>query len=89
MSVNCPTCGKLYKSKHFVNHMKDKHGWTRAEAEIYYVAPLPENIPDVEMDLMQCPFCGVEIPSNLIVCWGCGECVDSHIRELAEMYRRG
>ena len=85
MNVNCPECGKLYKSRHFINHMIKKHGWLIEDAENYYIAPVPENLPDPDFVLVSCPECGTMIPDNLAGCWNCGAIISSQlIRLMAE-----
>lgn len=86
MDINCPLCGKLYKTRHFIRHMVNEHGWIDEDAETYYIAPVADNIPD-DTIMTTCKVCGAEIPNNLVICWSCGTCVNEHIKELAEAYR--
>ena len=32
-----------------------------------------------------CPECGHSMPPQIVICWWCGYCLDSHIRKLAEV----
>jgi len=31
-----------------------------------------------------CSVCGFENPSNIVICWRCGECIDNDLNELME-----
>jgi len=35
-------------------------------------------------NLKKCPNCGSWMPSNIIICWYCGECIDETILNLSE-----
>ena len=39
------------------------------------------------LNLVICPKCKTQVPSNVIICWGCGYCLDPHIRMLAAQRR--